>query len=104
MEKEQSDVKTDVKAEVKTDVKTEVKKTTKKVVKKTADKTAETLMVSFTNNSVSGHEILRANGTVVAIAGHAKDVAIESTKEELVALQSELATKPWIEIHLVEAE
>lgn len=90
----------------KPEVKTEVKNTTKKTVKKAAVKptVAETLMVSFTNNSVSGHEILRANGAVVAIAGHAKDITIESTKEELVALQSELATKPWIEIHVVEAE
>ncbi|MFW1503707.1 hypothetical protein ACEWBU_22865, partial [Vibrio parahaemolyticus] len=56
--------------------------------------------VLMTNNSVSGHEILRADGSILAINGHCKDLSITTNKEELVAIQSALADKPWVEIKL----
>ncbi|CCO46629.1 conserved hypothetical protein [Vibrio nigripulchritudo SOn1] len=59
-----------------------------------------TLHVLLTNNSVSGHEILRANGSVLAIDGHCKDLPITTDKKELVAIQTALADKPWVEIKL----
>lgn len=59
-----------------------------------------TLQVLLTNNSVSGHEILRADGSVLAIDGHCKDLPITTDKEELVAIQTALANKPWVEIKL----
>ncbi|AUW07597.1 MULTISPECIES: hypothetical protein [Vibrio] len=59
-----------------------------------------TLHVLLTNNSVSGHEILRADGSVLAIDGHCKDLPITTDKEELVAIQTALANKPWVEIKL----
>ncbi len=58
------------------------------------------LEVLMTNNSVSGHEILRADGSILAIDGHCKDLSITTNKEELVAIQSALADKPWVEIKL----
>ncbi|MGD1507186.1 hypothetical protein ACP6H7_25195 [Vibrio harveyi] len=58
------------------------------------------LHVLLTNNSVSGHEILRADGSVLAIDGHCKDLPITTDKEELVAIQTALADKPWVEIKL----
>lgn len=62
------------------------------------------LEVLMTNNSVSGHEILRADGSILAINGHCKDLSITTTKEELVAIQAALADKPWVVIKLKEAE
>lgn len=58
------------------------------------------LEVLMTNNSVSGHEILRADGSILAINGHCKDLSITTNKEELIAIQSALADKPWVEIKL----
>lgn len=56
--------------------------------------------VLISNNSVGGHEILRANGKVLSIAGHCKGLSIKTTKEELVAIQLALVDKPWVEITL----
>lgn len=62
--------------------------------------TNEAFEVLLTNNSVSGHEILRADGSVLAIDGHCKALPITTDKEELVAIQTALADKPWVEIKL----
>lgn len=64
---------------------------------------ADELMVCLSNNSISGHELLRGNGEVVAIVGHGK-VTFPTTKEELVAIETQLASKPWVEVHLVDDE
>ena len=61
------------------------------------------LTVRLSNNSISGHELLRGNGEVVAIVGHGK-VTFSTTKEELVAIETQLASKPWVEVHLVDDE
>lgn len=59
----------------------------------------EGLKVVLTNNSVAGHEILRANGCILAIDGHS-NTEFTTTKKELVAIQSALAAKPWIVIKM----
>lgn len=64
----------------------------------------ELIKVAFANNSQSGVEIVLDGGDVVVIAGHAKDVTIETTKDKLVTIQENLASKPWIEVHVVEDE
>lgn len=69
-----------------------------------SDGDVSALEVLMTNNSVSGHEILRADGSILAINGHCKDLSITTTKEELVAIQAALADKPWVVIKLKEAE
>ncbi|HGS4560930.1 TPA: hypothetical protein ACMDRZ_003055 [Vibrio cholerae] len=61
---------------------------------------ADEVEVLISNNSVGGHEILRANGKVLSIAGHCKGLSIKTTKEELVAIQLALVDKPWVEITL----
>ena len=67
------------------------------------DPVTDELTVRLSNNSISGHELLRGNGEVVAIVGHGK-VTFSTTKEELVAIETQLASKPWVEVHLVDDE
>lgn len=62
--------------------------------------TNDLLTVLLTNNSISGHELLRGNGQFLAIPGHGK-VNISTTKEELVVITEQLASKPWVEVNLV---
>ncbi|WP_228864434.1 hypothetical protein [Xenorhabdus sp. PB30.3] len=62
------------------------------------------LVVIVKNNSVSGHEILREDGSILAIKGHCQEIQITTNKKELDALQSALADKPWVEIQMKAAE
>ncbi|WFQ78125.1 hypothetical protein PXH59_00310 (plasmid) [Xenorhabdus sp. SF857] len=62
------------------------------------------LVVILKNNSVSGHEILREDGSILAINGHCQKVQITTNKKELTALQSALADKPWVEMQIKSAE
>lgn len=59
------------------------------------------LNVRLTNNSISGHEMLRSNGKKLDIKGHG-NVTFSSTKAEMVVISAQLASKPWIEIHLID--
>ncbi|MCD9516981.1 hypothetical protein [Photobacterium carnosum] len=61
---------------------------------------SDRLLVRLINNSIAGHELLRGNGQFISVLGHSK-ITISTTKEELVAITDQLASKPWVEVHLV---